>query len=228
MPSSPKAGRPRKLAYETILKAAKLVMEEEGYASLSMRSLASKLGVSHPTLYNYVRNIEDIETDVLKSLASQLPLPKSHQPGELREELMAFLKATRELTLQHPRVVVSEVGSAAWVTFVGITNQWREALVRHERDAIATACAFAALTSFVFHEAEVRRIRGEGRLEQAIRAYQKHFGKKLDYESEEQVFELVVNSIIDRMLPSLTKKSTKRKATAVAARTTKSARKVSQ
>lgn len=48
-----------------IIDAALSIVEQEGIDALSIRRLASALGVSSMTLYNYVRNVDDIHREIL-------------------------------------------------------------------------------------------------------------------------------------------------------------------
>src|ERR1700761_5514467 len=116
--SKPKAlaGRPRKIAEGAMVEAALRVMEREGYAALTARSLAQELGISHSTLYNYVEQIEDVEAQALHQLTAQLPLPTASTPRGLRAELLAYLLAAIRLLSQHPGVLFPPVDSLSWKT----------------------------------------------------------------------------------------------------------------
>lgn len=59
---SPRSTVDRQMASrrEQILEAARAVIERDGYAGLSMRSLASKSGVTVPTIYNLIGNKEAV------------------------------------------------------------------------------------------------------------------------------------------------------------------------
>ena len=64
-------GRPRRFQDAELVDAALRVMDREGYKALSIRSLASELGTTHPTLYTYVSSIEEIEARALHRLGTE-------------------------------------------------------------------------------------------------------------------------------------------------------------
>src|ERR1700721_3771942 len=57
--SNPRAS-PREEPRESILKVAREVFFENGYAATSMSSIAARLGGSKGTLYNYFKNKEEL------------------------------------------------------------------------------------------------------------------------------------------------------------------------
>lgn len=52
-PTSPRVQRNREAATQSILKAARTIMREEGVAALSMQELARRMDMRAPSLYNY-------------------------------------------------------------------------------------------------------------------------------------------------------------------------------
>lgn len=199
-------GRPRNLSHEAIVTAALAVMEREGYAALSLRSLGQELGVSHTNLYNYVGHIEDVEAEALNSLAKGIPLPVSTKPLELRAELIAHLLSARRLLLRHPKVVYPPLGSNAWNTFVKFTTSWITALVPFAPDALGAVIAHSALISFVVSSAERERTYGPDFLK-TTRAVV----SSIDPKSAEQInLERILDTLIDRLLPGLAKAASTR------------------
>ena len=161
-------GRPRKYAEGALVDAALQVMEREGYAALTIRSLAQELGTSHSTLYNYVGHIEDIENQAMQRLTARLPMPQVSSAPELRKQLMAYLLAVLRLLSQHPGVLFPPEGSAAWKTLYEIGEQWVRALAPYAPDEKTTRLALAALVAIVVVRAERDRVygtptRGRGR-----------------------------------------------------------------
>lgn len=153
-------GRPRKFADGALVNAALRVMEREGYAALTIRSLAQELGTSHSTLYNYVGHVEDIEAQALHKLTEQLPRPSARAPGALRAELMRYLFATLRLLTQHPAVLYPPLGSVSWTMLYEIGEQWVRALKRHTRDEKTARLALGALVASVVVQADRQRIYG--------------------------------------------------------------------
>eukprot|EP00456_Euglypha_rotunda_P079501 TRINITY_DN76431_c0_g1_i1.p2 TRINITY_DN76431_c0_g1~~TRINITY_DN76431_c0_g1_i1.p2 ORF type:complete len:187 (+),score=58.91 TRINITY_DN76431_c0_g1_i1:316-876(+) len=138
-------GRPRKYSEETLIDAALQVMEREGFAALTIRSLAQQLGTSHTTLYNYLDSIEEIESKAVHKLAAQLPSPGASTAAELRMELKEYMLAARKLLLQHPGVMLSDPESAAARSLQDIGNRWFAALLPYSPDMKTVQLAIGAL-----------------------------------------------------------------------------------
>lgn len=91
------AGRPargpqRGLTMAAIVRAAIELVEAEGLATLSMRRVASKLGVGTASLYTYLPGKAELAALMLDSVAAEEPLP--HQwPGDWRAKLRAWARA---------------------------------------------------------------------------------------------------------------------------------------
>ena len=197
-------GRPRKISRAAIVSAAQKVMAEDGFDALSMRSLASKLGVSHPTLYTYIDDLGDVESEVLESFVAQLPRPSAQEPAQLRRELSAFLAAMRAMAVKHPQVVLPPIGTEAWAALMGLNLAWIDALAPHEGDPAVLRSAYNALISFVAHDVERERTCGPDSRERAAKAARKRFPGVAPLASE-SAFQTIVEHIIDRMLPGLTR-----------------------
>jgi AcrR family transcriptional regulator len=79
---------------------------EQGYAAVSLRQLATALGVQVGSLYNHMENkqallfelIEDHETDLLDALRAQDP-----RGGDARQRLAAYVETRINFNLKHPR-----------------------------------------------------------------------------------------------------------------------------
>lgn len=199
-------GRPRKISRQAIVVAAQQLIVESGFESLSMRSLAARLGVAHPTLYTYFEHIEDVEAEVLHALVAQLPRPSARSGAELRRELGAYLHAARALIARHPQVVLPPIGSPAWIEFVGMNLAWIDALAAHETDAAAARSAFNALIGFVAHDVERERVYGSDHRTRIAKTAKKHFPDAglLDGGG---TFQSVIDDLIHRMLPGLAAQS---------------------
>lgn len=151
-------GRPRKFSEELLVDAALRVMGRDGYTSLTVRSLAEELGVSHSALYTYVGAVEEIEEKAKRQLTDQLPRPQAHSAPELRKELLAYLLAARKLLLLHPGVVLSRAGSASSEIFRENSEQWHRALLPHAPDFKTLQLALAALVGTVLLFVEGERL----------------------------------------------------------------------
>lgn len=155
-----KPGRPRKLTHGKIIEAALALIERDGFAALSTRSLARELNTTGSTLYNYVDRIEDIEAEVLRILTSDIPLPTAKRGATLRTELLSHLLAVRRLVLKHPRVPFPEYDSPSWKLLNEINAKWYAALAPFVPEPHLAVLTYGALIANVVASAERERICG--------------------------------------------------------------------
>jgi AcrR family transcriptional regulator len=91
--------RPRSLDYETITTAALVVIDREDLAALSMRAVATQLGVGTMSLYRYVTGREEIERLIADRVfrAADIPTPRraswQRQVRELSEAMRTAISA---------------------------------------------------------------------------------------------------------------------------------------
>src|SRR5919204_5612287 len=86
-------GRPRSAAVdEAILEAALAEMAEQGYARMSVDAVASRAGVSKPTLYLRHPSKAALATAAVASLRSS---PRPEPTGDTRADLVALLRLFR-------------------------------------------------------------------------------------------------------------------------------------
>lgn len=102
--TTPRRGRPPKsgaqLTRATIRKAALAVIDRDGIASLSMRSVAQLLDVDAKSLYHHVADKDDLLDAVAEHLLGELQPPAP--TGDLRADLAALAHEFRRATLAHP------------------------------------------------------------------------------------------------------------------------------
>lgn len=96
------------LTKERVLRAAVGLADRGGIESLSMRKLAQDLGVEAMSLYNHVRDKEDILDGIIDVVISEIEVPPRGPDwkGSLRETVMS----ARQVLLRHrwaPRVIES-------------------------------------------------------------------------------------------------------------------------
>lgn len=197
-------GRPRKYSDGALVDAALRVMEREGYAALTCRSLAQELGTSSSTLYNYVVHIEDIETLALHKLTEQLPLPTETTAPGLRSELLAYLLAAWDLLRKHPRVLFPPVGSASWTTLFEIGEKWVHALLPYAPDEKTTRLALGALVASAVVHAERAREYGPNLSARERQVIGKGIGTA-------GTLEEALDGIMDLVLPGLRGRKAKRR-----------------
>ena len=83
-----------------IREAALTVIDRDGIAAVSMRSVSRLLGVDAKSLYHHVADKDDLLDAVAEHLLSQLAAPKP--TGDLRTDLTGLAHEFRRVTLAHP------------------------------------------------------------------------------------------------------------------------------
>lgn len=80
------------------------MLEREGPEALSMRRLASALGVSPMGLYNHIRDKQDLVDGITQALVAELkPIPA--ETTEWRERLRFIFRSLRKICLQNAAVI---------------------------------------------------------------------------------------------------------------------------
>lgn len=88
------------LSRERILRAAVALADEDGIEALTMRRLASELGVEAMSLYNHVENKDDLLAGILGLVASEVELPEDGVDWKLAIRQHAI--SDRDTSLRHP------------------------------------------------------------------------------------------------------------------------------
>jgi AcrR family transcriptional regulator len=132
-----------------VLRAAVLLADETGVASLSMRKLAEKLGVEAMSLYYHVANKDEILDGMVDSIFTEVELPAREEDWKTAMRKRAF--SVREVLLRH-RWAVSLMESRP--NPGPATLQHHESVIRCLREggfSIAMAAhAFSTLDSYIY------------------------------------------------------------------------------
>src|SRR5260370_24543541 len=88
------------LTRERDLRAAIGLADRDGIESLSMRNLGAKLGVEAMSLYNHVRNKEDMLDGMVDVVFSQIDLPPSG--ADWRTAMRQRAISVHQVLLRHP------------------------------------------------------------------------------------------------------------------------------
>ena len=94
----------KNLNKDKVIEAAAQLVEEKGYAQLSVLELASKLGIKSASIYNYFTNLEEIEQSLgLFAVGRLVEELRQAMVGKTRgDALMALAKAYVIFARQHP------------------------------------------------------------------------------------------------------------------------------
>jgi AcrR family transcriptional regulator len=94
----------RPLSRDVVLGAAVALADEDGIESLSMRKLGQRIGVEAMSLYNHVRNKDDLLAGMVDVVVSEFGLPGDHP--DWRDSIRPIAEATRSTLLRHPWAAV--------------------------------------------------------------------------------------------------------------------------
>lgn len=103
-PRRPRRGPRHNLTVERVVEAAMLVAEEEGVDALSMRGVASRLGVGAATLYTYVPDKSALIALMVDTMVGQAVLPHT-RAGTWRDKVRAWAHEDLRSYREHPWLV---------------------------------------------------------------------------------------------------------------------------
>jgi AcrR family transcriptional regulator len=137
------------LSRERVLLAAVAVADAQGYDSLTIRSLATHLGVQPMALYYHVANKAAILDGILDLVFAEIEIPS--REGEWRTEMARRAHSARSALGRHPwAIVLLQSGTAPGPA----TLRHHDAVIGTLRGAgfsvAETAHAFAMLDSYIY------------------------------------------------------------------------------
>jgi TetR/AcrR family transcriptional regulator, tetracycline repressor protein len=94
----------RTLTRQKVIEAALHVMDREGLDGFNMRKLGAELGVEAMSLYNHIKNKDDLLDGVNEVLILQAHYPQRSDVTAY-QELWDFAHAYRDVLRAHPRVI---------------------------------------------------------------------------------------------------------------------------
>ena len=92
------------LTRERVLEAAAALLDEHGVEGVSMRKLAASLGVEAMSLYNHVKDKQDLLGGAADTLLARFDLPA--EPRSWREVIDAYAQVLYQALVEHPSLVV--------------------------------------------------------------------------------------------------------------------------
>jgi AcrR family transcriptional regulator len=105
----PAAGKKPTLTAAVIVAAAIEVLDEEGFASLSMRRVASRLGTGVASLYAHVSGREELLELVFDALVGQVRL-EDPDPARWREQVRRLMRDLRDILASHSDAALAGLG----------------------------------------------------------------------------------------------------------------------
>lgn len=97
----PPGGRRPKLTREAIVEAAIKLADAEGLDAVSIRRIASELGVRAMSLYTHIDAKEDL-LDLMYDVVAEGVLVQGDLPDDWREAMLEIARKEREAGLRHP------------------------------------------------------------------------------------------------------------------------------
>lgn len=135
--------------------AALAIVDKEGLAALSMRTLATVLRTGPMTLYNYVRDRDDLDALVVEAVMAEVRLPRDS--GSWQRDVRAIVEATWRTVRRHPNVIPLALTRR---TLHETTLAWAEALLRalarSGRSEAELLVAFRTVSGFVMGLAQAQ------------------------------------------------------------------------
>ena len=109
--AEPNAEHRTPLSKERVLRAAIDLADKAGVESLSMRKLAQELGVEAMSLYNHVRNKDDMLDGIVDGVVSEIDVSRSG--ADWKASLRQRVMTARAVVQRHPwapRVIETRIG----------------------------------------------------------------------------------------------------------------------
>ncbi len=135
--------------------AALALVDEHGLSALSMRTLAGALGTGPMTLYNYVRDRDELDALVVEAVLAEIKGRRSQ--GDWQADVRAIVEATWRSVRRHPNVIPLVLTRR---TLHDTTLQWAEslleALARSGRRDSELLVAFRTVSGFVMGLAQAQ------------------------------------------------------------------------
>jgi TetR/AcrR family tetracycline transcriptional repressor len=143
--------RRRTLSRDAILDAALGLADEGGLGAVTMRRLASRLGVEAMSLYNHVSGKADLLDGIASRVFESIAVPDADLPWD--ERVRALIGGCYEAMRAHPAVVQALVAEAANPRSAGalsVIDQILGALFDAGLDERAAARGYRSLLGLVF------------------------------------------------------------------------------
>ena len=142
-------GRPAKFTHAQLQSAALRLLDEQGLAGLSMRSLATELGTGAMTLYNYVPQREGLDLLVIEAVIAEVRWERGPF-ADWKDEVRAIASALWRAVRAHPNAIplILTRRSRAPAMFE-VTEALLTALARSGRSGADLLVAFRAVSALV-------------------------------------------------------------------------------
>jgi AcrR family transcriptional regulator len=121
--------RDEPLTKQELFESALAIIDAEGLEALSMRRLASDVGVEAASIYHHVPNKDALLQGALEQMRSELVLPHP-MPEDWKDAMTLVWAEYRRMLAAHPnmvplagrRVESDPVGVVEWLTSIGLSD----------------------------------------------------------------------------------------------------------
>ncbi len=121
-----RSGRPRagegRLSREAILRAALRIVDDEGVDAMTMRRLASTLGVNPMSIYHHLPNKAAVFGGLAQLVFAELESAPPRDDVPWQEELKAAARAYRDALRAHPNLALQILSDTSAVSEVVVTT----------------------------------------------------------------------------------------------------------
>jgi AcrR family transcriptional regulator len=134
LPAAEPKARREPLTRERIIRAALRIMDEEGLEAVTMRRIGRELSVEAMSLYNHVKDKEDILGAICEVVMSEFRIPEA---DEWTEACRDGAREYRRLLLAHPNVITLMTERTAPITSTDALRAWEFALDAFQRAGLS-------------------------------------------------------------------------------------------
>ncbi len=136
--------------------AALKIVDKEGLAALSMRSLAGALGTGPMTIYNYFEDRDELEALLVDAVMTEARMPKTGH-ADWRTDVRAILHGMWQAVRAHPNAIpLILTRRTSHETTLEIGEALLRALARGGYSAAGLLTAFRTLNGFVMGLAQAQ------------------------------------------------------------------------
>jgi AcrR family transcriptional regulator len=149
----PQPERSDRLSRDKISAAALSIADCEGFAAVSMRRIADRLGASTMSLYYYVRTKADLVALMDDALMGEILLPEGQLPRGWRAAIAAIARRTRDVFVRHAWALLSMQGAGPGPNAMRHFEQSLEALEEAPLSVAGKLALIQLVDDFVFGHA---------------------------------------------------------------------------
>lgn len=133
------------LSRERIIRTALRIMDEEGLEAVTMRHIGREVGVEAMSLYNHVRDKEDILDGIVEHVLAEFRVPRV---DDFMEAARLGAREYRRLLLAHPNVITLMTERKSAFTNVESLRAYEFALDRFRGAGLSEADSVKAFHAF--------------------------------------------------------------------------------